>query len=390
MKIAIISNTDWYIWQFRKGLLKSLKERGHDVYAISPKGDYVRLIESLGVVHIPITVESKGMNPLKDLKILLDFCKIFKRKKFDLIHTFTIKPNIYGAIAGKLAGIPVVISSVVGLGYVFSKPNNNLKTRFVNIIATRLYKIALRYSSYVLFQNQDDSEYFILSRLVDRRKTQIIKSSGVNLIEYSPLAMDSATINRLKQGLSINGNKVVITMVSRLMWEKGVREFIEAAKILKSKFPEAFFLLVGSIDKENPSAISENYLREAEYNGYIKWLGHRDDVANILAISDIVTLPSYYREGVPKAILEAMAMEKPIVTTNNVGCKDTVEEGKNGFLVPVKDIDSLSDRIERLIVDKDLRIEFGKYGRLKAEREFDENIVIDKTIKIYEALTRNG
>ncbi len=390
MKIAIISNTDWYVWQFRKGLLKSLKEKGHDLSTISPKGDYVKLIKNLGIVHIPVTVDSKGMNPLKDLKILLDLYKIFKMEKFDLIHTFTIKPNIYGAIAGRLAGIPVVVSSVVGLGYVFSKPNDNLKTRVVNIIATRLYKIAFRYSSCVLLQNQDDLEFFVSGRLVEREKTQIIKSSGVNLIEYSPLTMDSVTIDRLKQELSINGNKVVITMVSRLMWEKGVREFIEAAKILKNKYPEVFFLLVGGIDKENPSAISENYLREAEYNGYIKWLGHIDNVVNILAISDIVTLPSYYREGVPKAILEAMAMGKPIVTTNNVGCKDTVEEGKNGFLVPVKNAVALSDRIERLIKNKSMRIDFGKHSRQLAEREFDENIVVDKTMKIYEALISNG
>jgi N,N'-diacetylbacillosaminyl-diphospho-undecaprenol alpha-1,3-N-acetylgalactosaminyltransferase len=390
MKIAIISNTDWYIWQFRKRLLKFLKEKGHAVFAISPKGNYVRLIESLGAVHIPITIAGKSMNPLKDLQILMDLYKIFRREKFDLIHTFTIKPNIYGAIAGRLAGIPVVISSVVGLGYIFSKSNNNLKTRFVNIIATYLYKFAFRYSSCVLFQNQDDLEFFVSRRLIDRRKTQIIKSSGVNLTEYSPFVMDSVTINRFKQELSIDSNKVVITMVSRLMWEKGVREFIEAAKILTDKYPEAFFLLVGGIDKENPSAISENYLREAEYNRYIKWLGHRDDVANILAISDIVTLPSYYREGVPKVILEAMAMGKPIVTTNNVGCKDTVEEGKNGFLVQVKDPVDLAEGIERLIKNKSMRINFGKHSRQLAEREFDENIVIDKTIKIYEALIRKG
>jgi N,N'-diacetylbacillosaminyl-diphospho-undecaprenol alpha-1,3-N-acetylgalactosaminyltransferase len=390
MKIAIISNTDWYIWQFRKGLLKSLKEKGHDVIAISPNGNYVRFIEKLGITHIPITIVSKGMNPLKDLKILKDLYKIFKREKFDLIHTFTIKPNIYGAIAGRLSGIPAVMSSVVGLGYVFSQQNDNLKMRLVNIIATRLYKIAFRYSRCVLFQNQDDLEFFVSRRLVNREKTQIIKSSGVNLVEYSPLIMDSATIDRLKQELSINSNKVVITMISRLMWEKGVREFIEAAKILKNRYPEVFFLLVGGIDKENPSAISENYLREAEYNGYIKWVGHRDDIANILSISDILTLPSYYREGVPKAILEAMAMGKPIVTTNNVGCKDTVEEGKNGFLVPVRDPVALSDGIERLIKNKNMRMDFGKHSRQLAERKFDENIVIDNTIKIYEALISNG
>jgi N,N'-diacetylbacillosaminyl-diphospho-undecaprenol alpha-1,3-N-acetylgalactosaminyltransferase len=385
MKISIISNTDFFIWNYRKGLLKSLKERGHEVIAISPKGDYVRLIENLGIVHIPITIESKGMNPLKDLKILLDLYKIFKRKKFDLIHTFTIKPNIYGAISGRLKSVPVIVSSIVGLGYVFSGSQSNLKMRAVNIITRLLYKIAFRYSNCVLFQNQYDLGFFTLQRLVDKRKTQIIKSSGVNLMEYSVSGTNSLTTDRLRKELMIDGNKVVITMVSRLMWEKGVREFIEAAKIIKSRYPEAFFLLVGGIDKENPSAISEKYLNEAEHEGYIKWLGHRNDVVNLLAISDIVTLPSYYREGVPKVILEAMAMEKPIVTTDNIGCKETVEEGKNGFLVPVKDPVALSDGIEKLILDKKMRTEFGKYSRLKVEREFDEKDVIEKTIRIYES-----
>jgi N,N'-diacetylbacillosaminyl-diphospho-undecaprenol alpha-1,3-N-acetylgalactosaminyltransferase len=385
MKISIISNTDFFIWNYRKGLLKSLKERGHEVIAISPKGDYVRLIENLGIVHIPITIESKGMNPLKDLKILLDLCKIFKREKFDLIQPFTIKPNIYGAIAGRLTDIPVIICSVEGLGYVFSKVQNNLKIPVVKIITSILYKIAFRYSNCVLFQNQDDLELFVSRRLVDRGKTQIIKSDGVNLMEYSVSGTNSLTTDKLRKELMIDGNKVVITMVSRLMWEKGVREFIEAAKIIKSRYPEAFFLLVGGIDKENPSAISEKYLNEAEHEGYIKWLGHRNDVVNLLAISDIVTLPSYYREGVPKVILEAMAMEKPIVTTDNIGCKETVEEGKNGFLVPVKDPVALSDGIEELILDKKMRIEFGKYSRLKVEREFDEKDVIEKTIRIYES-----
>lgn len=386
MKIALISNTDYYIWQFRRGLLNALKNGGHEVFAVSPAGNYVRLIEKLGVTHIPVTIDRKGMSPLKDIIFFLDLCKIFKKERFDIINTFTIKPNIYGSLAGRLIGIQTIISSVVGLGYMFAESMNSVKHTMAKGITKLLYKTAFKFSSYVIFQNQDDLDILVSMGLVDKSKTRLIRSSGVDIAEYTRSNYEQATINKLKCELSIGNGTVVITMASRLIWEKGVKEFIGAAKILKERYPETIFLLLGDIDNGNPSAIPEAYLHEAGKNKHICWLGYRSDIKNIFMISDIFVLPSYYREGIPKVILEAMAMGLPIVTTNSVGCKETVYEGKNGYLIPIKDVVTLSNKIELLIKDKKTRETFGNYSRLKVESEFDEKIVIKETMKVYELI----
>jgi glycosyltransferase involved in cell wall biosynthesis len=197
-------------------------------------------------------------------------------------------------------------------------------------------------------------------------------------------------VEQINRELSLpdRSRPVVVTLVARLLWDKGIREFIEAAKILKQKYPQTLFLLVGPIDTGNPAAVSGEYLQQAHEGDLIKYLGERRDVPEIMYISDVVTLPSY-REGIPRVLLEAMCMEKPIVTTNSVGCKEVVEEGKNGFLVPIKDHVALASAIEKLVNNEELRVKMGKYGREKALREFDERIIVNRTLQIYEELLAN-
>lgn len=384
MKIALVYPDDFSIWHFRKYLIKALKERGCNVYAISTAGEYVGLIESLGAVHIPVEM-NRFMSPMKDLKFLMALYNIFRTEKFDIVHNFTIKPNIYGAIAARVAGIKKIIGSVTGLGFVYSD-NSELKLRRLRPVINKLYWLGFKLSDKVWFQNADDLAFFVSSHLIDKQKAVIIKGSGVNLQEYWLYSLDSNKIVELKKELGANAlTKFVVMVVARVVWSKGVREFIEASEILKEKYPFTKFILVGPIEKGSPLSVPQEYLREKEKSENFQWLGFRKDIKEILALSDLVVLPSYYREGIPRSLLEAMALEKPIITTNSVGCKEVVEDGKNGYLIPIKDSKALADAIEVLINDDKKRADFGRYSRLKAEKEFDEKVVVDRIIKeLYE------
>jgi len=390
LKISLVSNTDFNLYNFRRGIIEALLEKGYKVYIVCPYGEYVEKLKNKGIKYSPIDVDRKGTNPIEDLKLLWQLYRIFKREKFDVVHNFTIKPNIYGNIAAKLAKIPIIRNSVTGLGYVFT--GKGLKNNILKRIVVSLYKIAFKFSNKVIFQNMDDLELFKKYKIIDKNRSVLIKSSGVNTEKFSLQNVDKAGIEKLYDELGISQHcpSAIVTLIARLIWHKGIREFVEAAKILKRKYPDVLFLLVGPIDTGNPAAVSKDYMEEAEKGGVVKYIGKRDDIREILYISDVVTLPSYYREGIPRVLLEAMSMEKPIVTTNTIGCREVVEEGKNGFLVPVKDSIALADAIERLINDEELRIKFGKYGREKVLREFDERIVVKKTMQVYEEILEKG
>jgi len=211
--------------------------------------------------------------------------------------------------------------------------------------------------------------------------------SGVDTEKFSSAGINQDRVQALYRELGIAGNHpgILVTLISRLLWDKGIAEFVEAARVLKPKYPAALFLLAGPIDTGNPAAVPRQYVEQAEEEGLIKYLGPSTDIVEILHISDIVTLPSY-REGIPRTLLEAMSMEKPIITTDTAGCREVVEEGRNGLLVPVKDHIALASAIERLLDDEELRIRMGKYGREKALREFDERMVVGQTLKLYEEL----
>ena len=383
LKIALVSNTDFSLYNFRMGIIEVLLKKGYSVHIVCPYGRYVEKLKKKGVHYSPIDVDRKGTNPIKDLKLLWQLYRIFKREKFDVVHSFTIKPNIYGNIAAKLAEVPVIINSVTGLGYVFTE--KGLRNNVLGWIVVGLYKIAFKFSSKVIFLNIDDLELFKRYKIINKDKAVLIKSEGVNTEKFSPQNINKTGIENLYNELKISQHRpsAIVTLITRLIWHKGIREFVEAARILKGKYPDTLFLLVGPIDKGNPAAVSKDYIEKAEKGGVVKYIGSRDDIRETLYISDVVTLPSY-REGIPKVLLEAMSMEKPIITTDTTGCREVVEEGKNGFLVPAKNSKALAEAIERLIENKELRKRFGKYGREKVLREFDERIVVKKTIKVYE------
>ena len=394
-KIALVSNTDYSMYYFRLGLIRALLAKRYDVHIVCPDGKYVQEFEKEGVKCHRLYVDRKGTNPFNELRTIWQLLRIFKKERFDLVHTFTIKPNIYGSIAAKFAGVPAIMNSVTGLGYVFIE--RGVKRNILRTLVVYLHRFAFRFSKKVVFLNNDDFGVFERCKIVDTRKGTVIKSEGVDTDKFSTANVSHDKLNTLSRELAIDkeSRRILVTLISRILWDKGVREFIEAANILKPKYPNSLFLLVGPIDTGNPAPVSKDYLEQAERSGLIKYLGERREVPEILYISDVVTLPSYYREGIPRVLLEAMCMEKPIVTTDWVGCKEVVEEGKNGFLVPVKDHIALASAIEKLINNEELRIKMGRYGREKVLKEFDEKIIVSHLMQLYEEIlanrvTRNG
>lgn len=380
-KIAILSNTASHIWNMRQEIIKNLKKNNNSVYTISPETNFFKELKK-NTNYIPIKISRSGKNIFYEIKTIWQLYKIFKKENFDLIHTFTIKLNIYGAIASKIANKKTkIISQITGLGYVFYEKKANKILRFIVIIA---YRFAFSFSDKIIFQNNNDLNLFVKKNIAKKYKCCLIKGSGVNLKEYSLKNINKNKIFKIKKELKIE-NTVVISLISRMLWYKGIKEYIESIKIIKKKYKNVLFLLIGDIDKDNPDFVPEKYIIEQEKSNLLKFIvfsKKRNYHKELLYISDIVVLPSY-GEGVPKTLLEAMSMERPIITTNASGCKETIEENKNGFLVPVKNSILLSSAIEKLITNKRMREKFGKYSRKKAEREFDEKEVAKKTIKIY-------
>lgn len=361
--------------------MKALVKEGYDVYAVIPKGDYNGKIAKEGIKVINYPINRGGLNPLKELKTIYNLYRIFKKEHFDLIHAFTIKPNIYGAVAGKLAGTPIILNHVTGLGYIYTI--NNFKTRILKFLSNRLYRLSFKIAKKVIFQNPDD--FVQLSNLFDNGKALVIKGTGVDTNYFSLENVDLKKVKIIKDEIGIGNDKLVITMIARLRWSKGIKELVNAANILSKKYKNLVFLTVGWIDKGNPDAISKEFIKKTS-NEFIKFIGKRDDIREILYLTDIYVLPSSYREGMPRTVLEAMAMEKPIVTTNAPGCKETVEDGVNGLLVPVKNSKVLAKTIEKLIIDENLRARMGKASREKVIKEFSNEIVIDKILKLYNKL----
>jgi len=362
--VAIIINTTWNIYNFRLGLIKSLQEEGYNVVAISPSDDYVKKLEEIGCRHYSINIDNKGSNPLHDLKLIVDYIKIFKQVSPSIILSYTIKPNIYGSIASKMVNIPI-INNISGLGTVFLSKNKTSK------IARLLYKFALTVPERVFFQNRHDMELFCKLKLVNKNKAFLIPGSGINIHKYKPMSENKFN----------NKDSIKFLFIARLVKDKGLIEYVEAAKILKSKYNNVEFAVLGSFYKNNPTAITPDQMQMWVDKGIVNYLGTSDNVKKVIAQYDCVVLPSY-REGLSRVLLEASAMAKPIVTTNTPGCRDVVKDGYNGFLCKVKDIKSLAECIDKIInLDYKSRVQLGLNGRNKVVNEFNEELVIEQYLK---------
>lgn len=377
MRIGFLSHLDLNLYLFRLPVMRELSAQGHDVYAICPKGDYFDRFASAGVRAIAYDIDRNSLNPFLELKTIRNIYHTVQPLELDILHNFTVKPNIYGSIAGHLAKVPVIVNSVTGLGSFYIHQTS--KARLVRKVIERLYKMANKRTKAVLFQNSDDRTYFIDHQLVDSDKAMLIKGSGIDTDYFSPSVELSAKADKLKGKLGLEGQHIVM-MVARAIWDKGVKEFYEAA--LQNKNEQVSFVYIGDTDSGNPSCADEEYLR----NGNVVWLGHRDDILELTAMADIYVLPSY-REGLPRTLLEASAMKKPIITTDTVGCKEVVEDGYNGFLIPIKDANALANKITYLIEHPDTAREFAKNSRKRAIKAFDVKIIVKQYLMLYRQLT---
>jgi len=333
---------------------------------MSPDGSYHARLEKQGLRWKCFPFSRQGKNPLQELDTLRRLRKVYQAEKPDIVHHFTIKCVLYGSIAGRICGIPRIVNAIPGLGYIFSRGGESadLLQRLVKMI----YRHALRGTT-VIFQNPDDQAFFIREKLVMAEQSHLIRGSGVDLERFTPQPETA-------------GDPVVM-LPSRMLWSKGIREFIEAGRILRSSGCRARFILAGAGDPGNPEAVPQSQLEAWHAQGDAEWWGWTDDTPSLYHRAHIVCLPSTYGEGVPRSLVEACASGRPVVATDMPGCREVVLDGENGFLVKPRDIQGLADALRRLVDDPLLRRKMGDRGRLLAAQEFSQQKVIDETIKLY-------
>ncbi|WP_133623305.1 glycosyltransferase family 4 protein [Erwinia sp. LJJL01] len=368
--VAITANTSWYIYNFRKNTIKALLNSDYKVVILSPSDEYSDKLIELGCDHFNIMIDKGGTNPVKDLLTFYFFYTLYRRLGVSVVLNFTPKNNIYSTLAAKLNKIKV-INNIAGLGAVFIK--NDLLTKFVKF----LYKFSQSKADFVFFQNQEDYKLFQDSHIV-LKNSAVLPGSGVDL-------------DRFALSVAPDDGNVVFSLVARMLIDKGVYEYAEAAKTLKRKYGDSVkFQLIGFLDESNSRSVSKQKVDAWVQDGFIQYLGKTDNVEFILKSTDCIVLPSFYREGVPKSLLEGAAMGKPIVTTNNVGCRDTVDDGVNGYLCKPGSADDLTFKMEAIInLSHSERIAMGIKGREKVTAQFDERIVIDNYLVQIKNLLKN-
>lgn len=367
MKVVIAINTAWNIYNFRRGLIEALQERGVEVIAVSPQDAYAPLIESsIGCKYEPIAIENKGTNPFDDYQLYKRFLVVYKRLQPDVILHFTIKPNIYGTLAANKLGIPV-INNVSGLGTVFLHNNPLYK------VAHLLYRYAFKFPSKVFFQNSDDLSLFVNKGLVKKSITDVLPGSGVNIKEYCIAPYEKK-------------EPFVFLMLARVLYDKGVEEYVRATQILKDKGYSVVSKIAGAMDETSKMGVEYDKIQNWHKKGLIEYLGEIQDIKKEIANCQCAVLPSY-REGTPKSLLEAGALGRPVVTTNVPGCKDVVVDNSTGYLCEVRNPQSLAEKMEKMILHSEEELtRMGSNGRKLIETKFDERIVIQKYIDAIEAI----
>ncbi len=360
-RIVIVANTTWNIYNFRLNIIRKLIDEGHEVIVMAPVDKFIFYTENIReVLHVPIHhLDRDSVNPIRDLRLLIELINLYNQYKPDLILHYTVKPNIYGGFAARILGIPSM-AVVTGLGY------SLIHEGLINFITRILYKFSLPFHRKVIFENTDDKKLFEEKGLVSPSRSMAIKGCGVDTTVFYP------------NGDGRQEGKLTFAFIGRLLYDKGVKEFIDAAQIVKEKIPNIQFWLIGEIDKGNPSSISNDDLMKWIRDPNIHYHGATENIKRYMEKSDCIILPSY-REGMPRVIMEAMAMERPVITTNTAGCRETVDENVNGYLVPVKDAAALANAMIRFTeLSREEQFNMGKSGRIKVLNEFDDRLIADQ------------
>ncbi len=369
-KLFIVVNVDTFFLSHRKDIALAARKAGWDVTIVTADTGKLKDISDLGLDVVNLPMSRSGMNIFQELGTLSFLRKLYKRERPDVVHHVGMKTILWGTLAAKFAKVKGVVNAISGLGGFFAEDNRGL----VASLMPRVLKYAHnRKNLLCIFQNDDDRGLYVNKGIIKPEQARFIKGSGVHLDEFCYTPEPS-------------GGKIRVILTARMIVEKGVFILIEAAERLRDKYVDSVeFLLVGGID-DHPGAITKEQLERVCDGNYIQWLGYRRDVKQLLQSAHIVAFPSYYMEGLPKSLIEACAIGRPIITCESVGCREAVIDGYNGYLIPVKDSSALAEKLDTLIADKDRRIEMGKNSRRYAEENFSIDTVISKHMAIYEEL----
>jgi|CXWL01.1.fsa_nt_gi glycosyltransferase involved in cell wall biosynthesis len=369
-RLLLLITEDWYFWSHRLDVARAARDTGFDVMIATRVTDHGERIQREGFTLFPISLVRQSRNPFVELAAVLELVRLYRRERPAIVHHVALKPILYGSLAAWISGVPVVVNAFAGLGYAFT--DETRRKSMAHTFLCRALSTLLRLSkSVVIFQNKDDRGLLLEEGVVEIQQTRIIPGSGVDTKRFDvrPSAEDCP----------------IVMLASRMLWDKGVGEFVEASRRLKQNGLAARFVLVGRCDEHNPAAIEPAQLRRWVEDGVVEWWEHRDEMSQTLASATIVVLPSY-REGLPKVLLEAAACGKPLIATDVPGCRDIVTHGVNGLLVPARDSSALAAAIDSLLGDSSLRAAMGVAGREAVTRMFSVEKVAGQVVALYREL----
>jgi glycosyltransferase involved in cell wall biosynthesis len=372
-RLLLLITEDWYFWSHRLELARAAQSAGWDVSIGTRVRDHGKRIEDEGFHLHPLRLVRSSRNPLRELLAIFELVRLYRRVRPDVVHHVALKPILYGSVAARVSRVPAVVNGFAGLGYTFTESGERKGVLRSMIGMALRWAVALPRSR-VVFQNEDDAREFANAGIVRLDQIRIIHGTGVDTDKFVPPPVHH------------DGNQdPLVVLAGRMLWDKGISEFVEAARLLSASSVRARCVIVGMVDEENPAAISEMQLRAWQKEGVVQWWGHRDDMPDVLASAQIVVLPSY-REGFPKVLLEAAACARPLVATDVPGCRAIVKDGINGFLVPPKDPISLCQALVKLLQDPALRARMGAQGREMVVKEFSVDRISRETLNLYHEL----
>jgi glycosyltransferase involved in cell wall biosynthesis len=372
-RLVMVVNVDWFFLSHRLPVALAARDAGLEVVVTAADTGRGAEIRAHGLRFVPLPVSRRGLGPVAELRTLGFLAVLYRRLRPDLVHHVTIKPVLYGTLAARLAGRPGVVNAISGLGYVFGAGGAGPLRGSIRA----LYRRALRYPGVrTIFQNPEDRDDFVREGLVRAHDTVLIRGSGVSLHTFRATPEPQGT--------------PVVLLPARLLWEKGVGEFVEAARVLRAEGVDARFVLAGRVVEGNPTCVPEAELRRWVDEGVVEWWGDRADMPEVLAASTVVALPTFYKEGLPKVLLEAAACARPLVATDIPGCREIVRPGVNGVLIPPRDPAALAGALRGLLADAAARARMGSASRRIAEAEFSDRLVVEQTLALYAELLGTG